>query len=532
MDCNVTAIPYGEIGYFSKIIVDYLQESPSIRPFYEHPLTVQGVSEAIASRKLFNTNRKLLVDVLQSQYTTQVTSDKVRRNIEALAEENTFTIVTAHQPNIFTGHLYFIYKILHIIKLCTHLNKELPEHKFVPVFYMGSEDADLEELGHIFLGNEKIVWETNQKGAVGRMNTKGLDKIVERVAGELSVHPFGNELIALLKACYLNAPDIQTATFRFADELFKEYGLIILLPDNPVLKRSMLSLFEDDLLNQLPSSIVEETNKRLSQHYKVQANPREINLFYLKDDLRERIVKKGNEWKVVGQEIRFTEASLKEELRNHPERFSPNVILRGLFQETILPNIAFIGGGGETAYWLELKDLFKHYGVPYPLLVLRNSFLFIDKNVQLTIDKLGFPVHALFREERLLLEELVKRQSTRQLELNNEIEIANALYDDIQRVAYNIDKSLLKHVEALKVRATRQLHILEKKMLKAEKRKYDDQQRQIQAVKAHLFPNRSLQERIENFMPYYARYGPDFIETIYRYSPALDQDFIILNQHQ
>ena len=530
MDCNFTAIPYNKIGYFSKIIVDYLDESPLLRPFYKHSASLAGIREAIAARKLFDTNRALLVEVLNGQYKNIDASARVRGNIEALLDENTFTIVTAHQPNIFTGYLYFVYKILHVIRLSTFLDEELPEYKFVPVFYMGSEDADLDELGNIFMGGEKIIWETNQKGAVGRMNTKGLEKIIDRIAGELSIHPFGNELIALLKSSYINAPDIQTATFQLVDALFREYGLVVLLPDNGALKQSMNAVFEDDLLKQLPSAIVEETNKKLSQYYKVQANPREINLFYLKDDLRERIVKKDNEWKVVGQDIRFTEAALKEELQSYPERFSPNVILRGLFQETILPNIAFIGGGGETAYWLELKDLFEYYGVPYPILMLRNSFLFIEKKWQLQIEKLGFEIPALFGEERLLVDDLVKRESKQQLQLDNEITRESAFYDELKQLAAKTDITLGKHAEALKVRAINQLKQLEKKMLKAEKRKFEDQQRQIRAVKAKLFPNNALQERIDNFMPYYARYGKAFIEMIYDYSPSLDKEFVVLSE--
>lgn len=530
MDCKLTAIPSAEIGYFSEIIVDYLNESPLLRPFYKHPWSLAGFRQAIVSRKAYNTNRTLLVEVLSSQYETVGLSEKVRSNIDALLEENTFTIVTAHQPNIFTGYLYFIYKILHVIKLSAFLDKELPGNRFVPVFYMGSEDADLDELGHIFMNGEKITWETNQKGAVGRMNTKGLEKIIERLEGELSVHPYGNELIALLKECYVGATDMQSATFKLVNALFKEYGLIILIPDNAALKRSMSLVFEDDILHQKPSAIVEETNKRLSEHYKVQANPREINLFYLTDDLRSRIVKKDNEWKVVGQEIRFTEAALKEELQHHPERFSPNVILRGLFQETILPNIAFIGGGGETAYWLELKDLFEHYGVPYPMLILRNSFLFIESKLQQQIDKLGFSIPTLFKEERLLLEDLVKRESKEQLQLTDEISQANVFYGDLKQLATKTDPTLGRHVDALKARAIKHLSQLEKKMLKAEKRKFEDQQRQIRALKAKLFPNNGLQERVDNFMPYYAKYGMAFIKMLYDYSPSLEREFTILSE--
>lgn len=530
MDCTITSLPYPQTGFTTKIIEDYLREVPSLRPFFTHPVSLEGLIQSIECRKAFNTDRKLLVEVLRDDYAALNTSEKVKENIGSLYEENTFTIVTAHQPNIFTGYLYFIYKILHIIKLADHLNHKLPQYKFVPVYYMGSEDADLDELGNINMNGEKIVWQTNQKGAVGRMSTEGLQEIITRLEGELVVFPFGQELVSLLKDCYINSPDIRIATFRLVNSLFQNYGLIILMPDNAKLKQAMFRVFEDDLLHQTPSGIVEDTIERLSQHYPVQANPREINVFYLKDDIRARIVQYKNEWKVVGEEISFSESALKDELKQHPERFSPNVILRGLFQETILPNIAFIGGGGETAYWLELNKLFAHYHVPFPVLILRNSFLFVEKIHVQKIEMLAFKVPDFFQEEHRLLTEFVKRTSGTRLDVKEEVNQLAEIYSNIMDVAGKADPSLLKHVEALQTLAVNRLHKLEKKMLKAEKRKFSDQQRQIKAVKNKLFPQNNLQERIDNFMPYYAKYGKDFIHTIYDHSPTLEQEFVIIEE--
>ncbi|MEO5996537.1 MAG: bacillithiol biosynthesis cysteine-adding enzyme BshC [Chitinophagaceae bacterium] len=528
MDCTSTSIPYQQIGSFSKIIVDYINGASDVQPFYKHPVSLDGIRKSIESRKAFANNRELLVEVLEQQYKEYDSVDGVHHNIQALLNENSFTIVTAHQPNIFTGYLYFIYKILHIIKLSVHLGKEMPEFKFVPVYYMGSEDADLDELGHIFLNGEKLIWETSQEGAVGRMRNDGLEKIIDRISSELSVLPFGGELVDLLKKCYLESADVQTATFRLVHNLFADYGLIVVLPDNPKLKAVMKRIFEDDLLNQGPSSIVEQTIHDLSGHYKVQAKPREINLFYLEVNIRERIIKQGDTWKVVGTNIAFSQAELLQELNDYPERFSPNVILRGLFQETILPNIAFIGGGGETAYWLELKDLFGHYSVPYPVLILRNSFLFIEKRWMNKIGKLGFELTDLFKDERTLIEQIVKKESEKQLDLSAEINQLTAYYNTIRQLADKIDSTLNKHVEALQTRVVKQLHILEKKMLKAEKRKFDVQQKQVYSIKEKLFPKNGLQERVDNFMPYYAKFGKEFIRMIYDHSPALEQEFVII----
>jgi bacillithiol synthase len=530
MGWNSTHLNFQETGYFSRIITDYLNKTDTLRPFYEHAVSLEGIKAAIQNREAFPTNREILVKTLKNQYGSIAIKPAIQDSIDKLEKKNTFTITTAHQPAIFTGNLYFIYKIIHVIRLAAYLSKALPEYQFVPVFFMGSEDADLEELGKIYLDADKLVWDTNQTGAVGRMHTKGLDRIIERITGEFSLEPYGEELIALLRAAYLESPDIQTATLKLIDHLFAGYGLIVLIADNTDLKREMIPVFKDDLFLQKPSALVAETISALSEHYKVQAKPREINLFYLKDNLRGRIEKVKQRYIVHDSELSFDEKRLWEELDTLPDRFSPNVILRGLYQETILPNIVFVGGAGETAYWLELKTLFAHYHVPFPLLVIRNSFLIIKKKWKEKLDRSGLEPKDIFQAEEELIEEMVRRESKNRLSLKTEIEEASLFYNKLEETSRQVDPSMANHVVALQEKALKPIRELEKKLLKAEKRKFDDRRRQIHHIKSSLFPLNGLQERIENFMPYYASMGPKFLEILYENSCTLEQKFVILSE--
>lgn len=524
-------IPYSETGKFSKIILDYLSQNENLKHFFLHTPTIEGIKNAIVQRQNFATNRSLLVNVLNRQYAGVETSSLVKKNIELLADANTFTICTAHQPNIFTGHLYFIYKIVHAIKLAEHLNKHLSENNFVPIFYMGSEDADLEELGHIYIRGQKHEWKTSQTGAVGRMKVdEHLIKLIDDISGQLSVLSFGEEIIQLLRNCFTNGTSIQQATFLLINILFKDYGLIVLIPDNAELKRSMLTIFEEDIFNNTPSTIVDKTSKQLSKLYKVQAHPREINLFYLKDNIRSRLMRKKDFYYVEDTHIQFTEEDIKAELKNHPENFSPNVILRGMYQEIVLPDVSFIGGGGELAYWLELKDLFQHYKVPYPVLVLRNSFMLLGKRDKLLCEKLQLEVSDLFKNENILINELVKKESTHQLLLTLEKQQLKEVYDEIKKAASQVDSTLKDHTDALLTKALKKIEALERKMLKAEKRNFDAQQKQIKKLKSTLFPNGELQERIENFMMYYAKDGKSFIEMLYQNSLIFQQKFTIISK--
>lgn len=530
MDWKSTRLTYQQTGYFSRIITDYLEQAAELSPFYSHPVSAEGFRSALALRKAHPTDRKTLVQVLEEQYAGVGDAPRVRENITRLGDEDTFTVCTAHQPAIFTGHLYFIYKILHTIRLAEWLKEQHPAQHFVPVFYMGSEDADLEELGHIYLGGEKLNWDTKQTGAVGRMKTKGLEKLYYRIEGELSVQPYGRELMAMLKTAYLESPDIQTATFRFLHGLFADWGLIVLIADKTAFKRQMISVFEDDLFREEPTRIVNESVARLGEEYKIQANPRPINLFYLKDELRNRIERTKEGFVVVGTEFRFSEEDLKAELHDYPERFSPNVILRGLFQETILPNLAFIGGGGETAYWLELRSLFEHYAVPFPVLVLRNSFLLVQRHWMEKLTHAGFGIPDLFQPAEELMNELVKRDSRNRLTLDGEIAAANDYYEGLKALARPVDPTLEQHVTALQARALEPIKSLEKKLLKAEKRRFGDQRRQVAALKAALFPQDNLQERIDNFLPWYAAYGPAFLRELYLRSLVIEQEFVVLTE--
>lgn len=534
MDCTATRLPYRQTGYFSKTVLDYIDQVPGIKPFFSFPPSLAGIKQAIEERKNFPTDRECLVQELKKQYADVNASSKVLANIDSLLAESTFTVTTAHQNNLFTGPLYFIYKILHAIRLSEYLRESMPAFQFVPVFYVGSEDADLAELNHIHLDGKKLSWDTQQNGAVGRMKLdKEIPKLLHAIEGQLGVEPYGKEIVALLKEYYKEGVDLQTATFQFVNALFGEYGLVVLLADSAPLKKQMIRVFEDDLMHQTASAEVEKTVENLHKaSYKVQANPREINLFYLENDIRERIEKseKGNTWKVVNTDKQFTKEELIEIVNQHPEKFSPNVILRGLYQETILPNVAFIGGGGELAYWLQLKGLFEHYKVPFPVLLLRNSFVIVEKKWKEKMSRLQFALEDFFLSKESLLNKLVIRDSQNDVKLNGSMNSVEEIYESFKRQAASIDSTLMRHVEALKFKAVYSLQELEKKMLRAEKRKFTDQQRQIAAIKDHLFPSDGLQERYDNLSYWYARYGKEFIAKIYEYSLALEQEFLVLTE--
>ncbi len=533
MERDCKNVSYQRTGYFSKIVLDYLSGKNELKQFYKHAVSLDGIKAAIEARQAFHQNRKVLVEELKTQYQNISLSSSVKKNIELLAEENTFTITTAHQPNIFTGPLYFIYKILHAIKIAQQLKKDLPQYNFVPVYYMGSEDADLDEVGTTFINGEKYQWQTKQTGAVGRMRVdKHLRSLIDKMQGQIANEKFGEEIVSLFSKFYTEGKTIQKATLEIVNELFAEFGLVVLIPDNKNLKKLFTAIIKKELTEQFSHKAVAETITDLQKHYKPQAGGREINLFYLIDDKRERIEMRNSEFGIRNletQDSRFTTDEILTELDEHPERFSGNVILRGVFQETVLPNIIFIGGGGELAYWLELKKVFEVVDVPYPVLVLRNSFLLIDKKQKERIQKLELKEDDLFKEELSLINEIVARNSNKNLLLDKYEDQLKEFYQHIKLIAAEADNTLQQHVEALQTRALKRIAELEKKMLRAERKKFEAEQRQIQKLKSQLFPNKSLQERAENLSGFYAKYGNKLVKKLLESSLTFEQEFCILN---
>ena len=542
MKFNATQIPYRSTGLFSALINDYIETKGTAQSFVNYTQNIEGYKKAIEQRASFPTNRKVLVEVLQNQYTqlakelsdssvlnTKEAFTLVNDNVNLLLKENTFTVTTAHQPNIFTGPLYFIYKIVHAIQLAAELKKQFPQHNFVPVYYMGSEDADLQEVGSYTLAGEAYQWNTKQKGAIGRMKVDDeLIKLLQNLEGYWSVKPAGKEALEVLKQAYQKGKTISEATLALVHAYFGKYGLVVIQPDNINLKSLFIDVMEKELRTGFSQKAIQSTKEKLASSYHLQSDGRDVNLFYLKENTRARIEKQGASYRVVDTDIHFTEEEIIKELHAHPDRFSPNVILRGVYQETILPGIAFIGGGGELAYWMELKNVFSEVKVHYPILQLRNSFMFMNEKQTTHWNSLGFALEDIFKPMLELELDYVKNQTKENLALTNHIASLNDLYASIQQDVIKIDTSLGDHAKNLSVQAQKKLALLEKKMIRAEKRKQKTSIDRIQAIKGSLFPKNSVQERVENFSEWVGAYGWDWVEAVLQNSTTLNPGFTII----
>ena len=528
MQFSSTNISYQQTNSFTKLVVDYLNQKEELHSFFNFDNNFEGIQKAIEQRNFSENTRHTLVKYFQKTYSLKA-SKKQLEYIKLLEKQNCFTITTAHQTNIFTGPLYVIYKILHTVKLANTLQNKFNNYNFVPVYFMGSEDADLDELGNITIQNKKLIWQTKQSGAVGRMLVDNdFLQLIDEIKGQVGTTNFGKELIEIFSTCYTKEKTIQQATFELLNILFEDYGLLVLIPDDKDLKKEFIATITKEITTSFSHKIVEQTNIELSKHYKTQADGRDINLFYLIDDKRERITKQGEDFYIENFQLKFTHAEMIVEIESYPERFSPNVILRPIFQETILPNVAFIGGGGELAYWMQLKNVFADANIDYPVLVLRNSFLLMNSKQELIVKNLDLTIEDFFKNEIEIINKYVLKHTEQTLHFGNEIALLKNTFEALKNHANKIDATLSEHIESIEVKTIKKIIQAEKKLVRAEKRKFNDQQLQIKKIKSQLFPNNHLQERVENFSFYFSKYGKDFFNILFESSLSVEQEFTII----
>jgi bacillithiol biosynthesis cysteine-adding enzyme BshC len=525
-----SCIDYQETGSFSPVIIDYLEQDPKLAPFINFPATIEGFKLLIEQRiaNKINVNRDVLVTALKEQYSNIPASDKVNQNIELLSKENTYTITTGHQLNIFTGPLYFIFKIVSSINLANDLKKALPEYNFVPVYWMATEDHDFAEINHTYLEGRKLSWDIPAAGATGRLNTESIAHIVKEYQNTLGASVNAEKLSRIVEQAY-GFPLLADATRYLADALFGEYGLVIVDADNKELKQTFAPVIERDIIDQNSFREINNSSEKLKMAgYHPGVNAREINFFYLDEGLRERIVYKEGRYHILNTGLNFSEEEIRKEIHNNPEKFSPNVVLRPLYQEIILPNLAYIGGGSEVAYWLQLKQNFDFYGVNFPVLILRNSALIADEVIESKLRKANLSFKDIFKGLDNLKKEWILSHSEHDLTLKNEWEELQTTFEKIKQRSSKIDPTLAPSAEAVSARLHKALLNLEKKLVRAEKRNYSTALSQIEKIKAQLFPGGTLQERKENFGSLYVTYGEDFIPELIRHFKPLDFKFTIL----
>ncbi len=491
-------------GVYSPLMQRMLQSDKALFSFYNGLFSETSAQKVAQNRAatFSKESRQVLVDVIHNQYGHIDQKEEVSSNLQLLKNANTVTVTTGHQLNIFTGPLFFWYKILDAINMAERMQQLDRSHHYVPVFWMASEDHDFEEINHFFLGEQKVRWETKSGGPVGRIHTKTLADLQSQMEPYWNKTQLGKELLALFTACYLKEDNLANATRKLVDQLFGKYGLIVIDGDDPALKKGFVPTLIKEVKKQVTNKTVLETDNGLAKvisGYKPQVNSREINLFYLLDDKRLRIVKKDKSYATTEGAYNWDEAALENEIQSHPERFSPNALMRPLYQECILPNITYIGGGGELAYWLQLKATFEAFDIPYPLLQHRSSVLLMSEKQVKKCANLNLQLQDLFLSKTLFINKRVRQISDIDIDFSSQKDVLINHFESLKELAKQTDASFLGAVNAQEKKQIKGLENLEKRLLKAQRIKLQDHIIRATDIQNALFPNGKLQERTAHF---------------------------------
>ena len=526
-------IDFKHSGVLNKLVQQYLEKQGTLSPFYAQYPDKEGFTQLLKTEPYKTFDRTLLSEVLLEQTkSVHNTSKQTLSNISKLGSAKAYTVTTGHQLCLFTGPLYFIYKLFSTVNLAESLKKEHPEHEFVPVYWMATEDHDFAEVNHFHSAGKTVRWESNQTGAVGFFDTTELNHVLAELREAFGKSENSDYLIDLFERSYLKNNTLAKATRYLVNELFGAYGLVVLDCDDAAFKQQFKAQFKADIFENRSYDLVNEQCKKLEAlNYSIQVNARPINCFYMVEELRARIEKVGDDYTVVGTELRFNTSEMRQLIDEHPEKISPNVVLRPLYQQCILPNIAYVGGPGELAYWLEFKKMFDGYGVLFPILMPRNFVSIVDKNTQRKIDKLHFKEEDFFKSEHDLIQEF-QLKNERVFELDEEHEKIKQVYAKILEKVSVLDKTLDGSVAAEIKRVWNGLDRLLKKGNKALRRKSETEINQIHAIKTTLFPGGIPQERHENFSSLYIQYGPTLFSEIKKRSDPflLKQNIFIETQ--
>jgi len=515
---NLHQISFEETGRFSSTFLDYINNKETLKPFYNQAPKIESFESILANRNFDDGKRPVLVDASKKQYANTKLTKEVESNIQLLEENTTFTITTGHQLNIFTGPLFFIYKILAAINLAKALKTQYPKFNFVPVYWMASEDHDFAEINNFQLFGNKYTWEYEASGAVGKLDVSSMKSLIEEIP----------ELPDFVKEAYLSSKNLSEATIKLVNELFGNYGLVILDADDRSLKAQFSDIIKDDVINNKANVLVESATKNLEvAGYKGQIFPRPINFFYMDDGVRERIIKENNEFKVLNTSKTFTQGEIEKLIEDSPEKFSPNVVMRPVYQEVILPNLAYIGGPAEMAYWLQLREVFDQYSVPFPVLFPRLFGMIIPRPVMKKMKKNTLEIQDIFKDLNTLKEGIIASGESNQDDLANEISELQKVYQTIKEKAGAADKSLEGFVMSEQKKAEKSIDNIQKRIKRAEEQKHEVAINQVKGILDKLFPNGSLQEREDNFLNFHIN-NPQFIDELAEKLDPLDLRFNVL----
>ena len=510
--------------------VDYLNAFDKVKDFFAADFRDKKRWKKVIDRVLeLHPDRSTLVRVLTEQNKQIHCGIKTLANIDLLGNENTVAVVTGQQIGICTGPLYTIYKAITAIKLAEQCSEEMPDYNFVPVFWVEGEDHDFDEINRINLVNaegqiEKIEYLYGGKpleknpGAVGNMVVDGFaEKFLDHFQSKLQETEFKAQLFASLRGHYRAGATLGNAFVGLMNQLFEDSGLVFLNPNDAEFKQLLKPVFAKEISELTKTSqLVIERSAELEEQYHAQIKAKSLNLFIFHKGGRYLIEPRENDFSLKGTRQFFSKEELNSIVENSPEMISPNVVLRPICQDVLLPTAVYVGGPSEIAYFAQLEPVYRFFGMQMPVVYPRASATILEEKIKNILQKYQIGFTELWSDIDPLLIRIAEQVSEvkvdglfEQLQSRIKEAVAESRFG-IQQ----IDPTLSGTIDSTLARFESQLAVLKEKTQAAQQRRQDITLKQIQRAAIHVFPASNFQEREFNVVYYLNKYGPDFVKWL------------------
>ena len=525
---DIEKIAFKNIPGQSRLFIDFQAGSADVRKFYPEKLSESLIEKVLAN---FKTDRNAVCNILEETNKTFGASEKTLENINLLRKEDCVAIVTGQQAGLFTGAIYTIYKALSAVKLAENLRKK--NINAVPVFWIAEEDHDFDEVKKTFAINktgklfavENTPRDYQKNLPVGDVIfDETIKKTVAELLDNLAQTEFTGELQNLLAETYREKETYSTSFAKFTAKLFAAYGLIIFSPLNEKLKKLAAPIFAESInkSDQIRAALLNRTKQLEAENYQAQVLVEEdfFPFFYIEENGERLALKKtkNGKVKVKNSKKEFSIAELVKIAEKSPETLSPNVLMRPIVQDFLLPTAVYFGGAAEIAYFAQNEEIYRILNRPVTPLRHRASFTIVETKNRRTLKKYQLKLADLFAgREKLfarVVNEFLANDAAREFA---EVEqVIAAQLDRLDKTLSAVEPTLSTNLDGRRRKISYHIDALLKKFQRAEIQKNDTARRRIEFLLTSLLPHKALQERTLNVTCFFNLYGENFIDWIYQ----------------
>jgi bacillithiol synthase len=530
---TVQDISYRHIPRQSKLFLDYLDQTPGALRFYHHLPKIESLVDLAGSLLSgWPFPRKEIASILRRQNESYRGDSETLRQIDELEKPDSVAILTGQQVGLFTGPIYTIYKALTAIHISEELRKR--EIRAVPIFWMDTEDHDLQEVSHCTVltplsSIQTIDYRTALfKEASMPMLSVGslpfpetIEPVVRDYLGHLPDSIQKREVQSLLESTYLPGSTFALSFARLMMQLFRGFGLVFFDPQDIEAKRLTSKVIQKTLHNATTSySALKQRDQELSVagfHSQVSVGENSTVLFFHAEGERRALERHPSGFGLKNSGRAFSLRELLDYSDRNPELFSPNVLLRPLIQDHLFPTVAYVGGPAELAYFAQVEVLYTLFERPMPIVWPRNGFTLLDPEIAGEMDRLGIEVQDCFQGTQHVLEKMIRdsRFSVTMAHIEELNEHLDRTLTEIRPEMQATESPLAQALDTAQRKILHNMHHLKAQIIRLGGKQDSSVLNAVNLLSNHCYPNQNLQERELNILHFLARHGYSLLDTIH-----------------